>query len=264
MPGKYIVIGGGGKVALKFASSAVKQGSKVISVVRNDSHNDEITAVGAKPYILSLEDASVKDFVELFDKEKPDGVVFSAGAGGKGGEERTKAVDYEGALKVFDALESSNTHRIVMVSAADLRGMFQEHSQNACEPSHKSYYLDPSNGYPSYYNEASRQLSDRMYKAIPTYMKWKREADLDLHRRKALQYTIIRPGGLVDEPTNGKCELGTPQLGRVPRETVGEVLLAVMENKSTYGMVLDLMEGDMEITKAVENAVEKGLSSWHD
>lgn len=54
MPGKYIVIGGGGKVgrvspgtelgadvspqvALKFASSAVKQGSKVISVVRNDS-----------------------------------------------------------------------------------------------------------------------------------------------------------------------------------------------------------------------------------
>ena len=27
-----------------------------------------------------------------------------------------------GALKIFDALESSNTHRIVMVSAADLRG----------------------------------------------------------------------------------------------------------------------------------------------
>lgn len=75
-----------------------------------------------------------------------------------------------------------------------------------------------------------------MYKAIPTCeydqnssgsslfphsyhpstdMKWKREADLDLHRRKALQYTIIRPGGLVDEPTNGKCELGTPQLGKV-------------------------------------------------
>ncbi|KAJ9101240.1 hypothetical protein QFC21_003459 [Naganishia friedmannii] len=251
MPGKYIVIGGGGKVALKFASSAVKQGSKVISVVRNDSHNDEITAVGAKPYILSLEDASVKDLVELFDKEKPDGVVLSAGAGGKGGEERTKAVDYEGALKVFDALESSNTHRIVMVSAADLR--------------------DTSKGYPSYYNDASRlkrnPLATSLAKASiirATDLKWKREADLDLHRRKALQYTIIRPGGLVDEPTNGKCELGTPQLGRVPRETVGEVLLAVMENKNTYGMVLDLMEGDMEITKAVENAVEKELSSWHD
>ena len=102
--------------------------------------NDEIAKTGATPYVLSLEDASVKDFAELFDKEQPDGVVFSAGAGGKGGEERTKAVDYEGmsmssdagkvvrsypwigALKIFDALESSNTHRIVMVSAADLRG----------------------------------------------------------------------------------------------------------------------------------------------
>ncbi|GHJ89356.1 hypothetical protein NliqN6_5758 [Naganishia liquefaciens] len=244
MPGKYIVIGGGGKVALNFASSAVKQGSKVISVVRNDSHNDEIAKTGATPHVLSLEDASVKDFAELFDKEKPDGVVFSAGAGGKGGEERTKAVDYEGALKIFDALESSNTHRIVMVSAADLR--------------------DTSKGYPPYYNDASKQLSDRMYKAIPVYMKYKRLADLDLHKRKALQYTIIRPGGLTDDATNGKCELGTPQLGRVPRETVGEVVLAVMENKGTYGMVLDLMEGDMEIGKAVEQAVEKGLSSWHD
>ena len=114
-------------------------------------------------------------------------------------------------------------------------------------------------------------------------MKYKRLADLDLHKRKALQYTIIRPGGLTDDATNGKCELGTPQLGRVvrllhtrfprrrslagypqPRETVGEVVLAVMENKGTYGMVLDLMEGDMEIGKAVEQAVEKGLSSWHD
>ncbi|KAJ9118659.1 hypothetical protein QFC22_003879 [Naganishia vaughanmartiniae] len=262
MPGKYIVIGGGGKVALKFASSAVKQGSKVISVVRNDSHNDEITAVGAKPYILSLEDASVKDFVELFDKEKPDGVVFSAGAGGKGGEERTKAVDYEGALKVFDALESSNTHRIVMVSAADLRarGILPTTTMHPVS----SAFSPPTRSKVNNPLVWTEQLSDRMYKAIPAYLKWKREADLDLHRRKALQYTIIRPGGLVDEPTNGKCELGTPQLGRVPRETVGEVLLAVMENKNTYGMVLDLMEGDMEINKAVENAVEKGLSSWHD
>lgn len=37
-----------------------------------------------------------------------------------------------------------------------------------------------------------------------------------------------------------------------------------MENKGTYGMVLDLMEGETEISAAVEQAVEKGLSSWHD
>jgi hypothetical protein len=42
----------------------------------------------------------VGDIIKLLDAEKPDGVVFSAGAGGKGGEERTKAVDYEGELSI--------------------------------------------------------------------------------------------------------------------------------------------------------------------
>jgi len=46
-------------------------------------------------------------------------------------------------------------------------------------------------------------------------MKYKRLADLDLYARKSLRFTIIRPGGLTDEGTNGKCELGRPQLGRV-------------------------------------------------
>lgn len=70
--------------------------ARMLIVVLIHHSNDEIAKAGATPYVLSLEDASVKDFAELFDKEKPDGVVFSAGAGGKGGEERTKAVDYEG------------------------------------------------------------------------------------------------------------------------------------------------------------------------
>lgn len=51
-------------------------------------------------------------------------MYFSAGAGGKGGEERTKKVDYEGALKVFDALERVDGRtkpRLILVSAIDVR-----------------------------------------------------------------------------------------------------------------------------------------------
>ena len=49
--------------------------------------------------------------------------MFSAGAGGKGGAERTKKVDYEGALKVFDAIEAvqTKTPRFILVSAIDVR-----------------------------------------------------------------------------------------------------------------------------------------------
>ena len=51
-------------------------------------------------------------------------MYFSAGAGGKGGEELTKKVDYEGALKVFDAIEGvegSVKPRLILVSALDVR-----------------------------------------------------------------------------------------------------------------------------------------------
>jgi hypothetical protein len=57
-----------------------------------------VDEAGAKAFVLSLEDDPVEKFAELF--EGYDVVYFSAGAGGKGGEERTRKVDYEGALKV--------------------------------------------------------------------------------------------------------------------------------------------------------------------
>lgn len=37
-----------------------------------------------------------------------------------------------------------------------------------------------------------------------------------------------------------------------------------MQNKGSYGQVWDLMEGTTPIDEAVEQAVESGVSSWHD
>ena len=77
--------------------------------------NDELERIGAQPSILSLEDASVGEIVKLLDAEKPDGVVFSAGAGGKGGEERTKAVDYEGELAQSRCLQPATSSEPIRV-----------------------------------------------------------------------------------------------------------------------------------------------------
>lgn len=71
--------------------------------------------------MLSLEDSPVSDFTKAFTGQ--DVVYFSAGAGARGGEERTKKVDYEGALKVFDAIEAVDgpKPRLILVSAVDIR-----------------------------------------------------------------------------------------------------------------------------------------------
>lgn len=48
-------------------------------------------------------------------------MVFAAGAGGKDGPERTRAVDYEGALKVYQACHDAKVPRIVIIGAVDVR-----------------------------------------------------------------------------------------------------------------------------------------------
>lgn len=102
------------------------------SIIRNPEHSAEIVEAGATPHVLSLEDDDVQVFADIFTGAHV--VYFSAGAGGKGGEARTKSVDYEGAIKVFDALErvaSEPKPRLILVSAVDLR--------------------DTSKGYPAHY-----------------------------------------------------------------------------------------------------------------
>lgn len=92
---------------------------------------------------FSLEDDTSSAFATHLRTLQADAVVFSAGAGGKGGLERTRKVDYEGALKVFDGMEEAGVSRILLVSATDLR--------------------DRSQPPPDWYSEADVQMSDRMW-----------------------------------------------------------------------------------------------------
>lgn len=81
----------------------------------------DLKSLGAQPEILSLESAPVTALTTLLTTHSPDIVVFSAGAGGKGDKSRTRAVDYDGAVKVYDAMESANVRRLVVVGAVDVR-----------------------------------------------------------------------------------------------------------------------------------------------
>ena len=94
---------------------------EVTSIIRNPAQAPDIEAINAIPHVLSLADAPVGDFTAVFTGT--DVVYFSAGAGGAGGEELTKKIDYEGAVKVFDALEGVQGAKplLILVSAIDVR-----------------------------------------------------------------------------------------------------------------------------------------------
>jgi uncharacterized protein YbjT (DUF2867 family) len=109
---------------------ASRANTKVLSIFRNPEHSDEVAATGATPLVLSLEDEPKEKFTEVF--KGTDVVYFSAGAGGKGAPERTRQVDYHGALKIFDAIElvDGPKPRLIMVSAIDVR------DRNTVKPPH--------------------------------------------------------------------------------------------------------------------------------
>ena len=153
MAKKIIIVGGHGNVsfsrglAVETVELNIKQVSlrlarllspshSVTSLIRNPDHQQDILDTSAKPLLLSLEDVSVPDLSKAFAGY--DVVYFSAGAGANGGEERTKKVDYEGAVKVFDAIEGTSgvKPRLILVSAVDIRDpeKIPAHYASFCSP----------------------------------------------------------------------------------------------------------------------------------
>ena len=111
---RIVMIGGHGKVALLAAPLLVEAGHEVVSLIRNPDQADDVVAVGATPLVLSVEEADVAELARAF--AGADAIVWSAGAGGKGGPERTDAVDRAAAIRSMEAAAVAGVRRYVMVS----------------------------------------------------------------------------------------------------------------------------------------------------
>lgn len=150
-----------------------------------------------------------------------DTVVFAAGAGPGSGAARKWTVDRDGALKLIEAAKKNGIRRYVMISAMG---------------------VDEPRG-------------DEVFQA---YSRAKAEADQAL-RESGLDWTIIRPGRLTDEPGRGRVALA-PSLpaGEVPRADVAAVLAEVLETPASTGHQLDLTTGDLTILEALRAAIGEG------
>jgi uncharacterized protein YbjT (DUF2867 family) len=144
-----------------------------------------------------------------------DAVVFAAGAGPGSGPERKRTVDYAGAVKLIEAAKKNAIDRYVIVSAISV--------------------------------DRPEEWSDQMR----PYYEAKRDADQAV-LESGLSYTIVRPGGLTDEPGTGLVKVGTDlERGEIPRHDVAATLLAVLETPNSIGKTFELVSGDTPIEEAV-------------
>lgn len=144
-----------------------------------------------------------------------DAVVFAAGAGPGSGPARKRTVDYGGAVKLAEGCIVKGIRRYVMVS-----------SIGSNRPETWSDQMRP-------YQEAKAEAD-----------KFVIEADLD--------YTIIRPGGLTDDPGTGKVQIAERvEYGSVTRDDVAAVIAECLVADNTIGKAFDLLNDGTPISEAV-------------
>jgi uncharacterized protein YbjT (DUF2867 family) len=144
-----------------------------------------------------------------------DAVVFAAGAGPGSGAERKRTVDYGGAVKLIEAAKAAGIARYVMIS-----------SIGADRPEQASGQMRP-------------------------YLQAKADADREL-QASGLDYTIVRPGRLTDEPGTGLVRAGTDVgYGEVSRDDVAATVAAVLREDGTIGKTFVLLAGETPIERAL-------------
>jgi uncharacterized protein YbjT (DUF2867 family) len=84
------------------------------------------------------------------------------------------------------------------------------------------------------------------------YLRAKGEAEDDL-RARDLDWLILRPGRLTDDPGTGLVTLAEPDVGRgeVTRDDVAAVLAALLDAPRVRRRVLDMVGGTTPIDEAV-------------
>ncbi len=145
-----------------------------------------------------------------------DAVIFSAGGGPGSGAEKKETVDRQGAVKLIEAAKAHGARRYVMVSA-----------MGAADPESGSEAMQP-------------------------YLFAKARADQALEE-SGLDYTIVRPGSLTDDPGNGTVE-AAPSLGKrgeIPREDTARTIVATLKAQNTYGKTFEVLSGDTPVEEAI-------------
>ena len=81
--------------------------------------------------------------------------------------------------------------------------------------------------------------------------------------RRGLDYTIVRPGGLSQDPATGKVAAGQVHLNNmIPREDVAAFVIECMKNEGTKGLAIDVVGGETPIRDAVAAVVKERVDTF--
>ncbi|TQN41376.1 putative NAD(P)-binding protein [Blastococcus colisei] len=223
---RIVLAGAHGQVARRLGRLLSARGDTVVGIIRNPDHATDVRADGMEPAVLDLESASVDEVASAVTGA--DAVVFAAGAGPGSGAARKDTVDRGAAVLLADAAVRAGVERYLLVSSMGV---------DSVADGRRPHGLDD---------------------VFLAYLQAKLAAEQDLLSRPALRTTVLRPGGLTDDPGTGRVTLGrSVDRGSIPRDDVAAVLVALLD-AGRDGAVLELVAGPTPIAQAVEESLSRG------
>jgi nucleoside-diphosphate-sugar epimerase len=216
---RIVIAGGHGKIALLLGRLLANRGDTAVGLIRDPGQRDDLRAAGMEPVVLDLENMDAAGVAAVL--ADADAAIFAAGAGPGSSIARKDTVDRAGAVLLADGCERAGVGRYLLIS---------------------------SMGVESVRDGAVPGGVDEVFLA---YLRAKLAAEDDI-RSRSLASTVLRPGGLTDEPATGRVRLAAHvESGRVSRADVAAVTLALLDEPLSAGLVLELVSGDTLIHEAV-------------
>lgn len=214
---KVLVAGANGNIGRLLIQYLSEAGHEPYGLVRKEEQKSHVAKLGGTPVLGNLED-DIGDAVKGMNA-----VIFAAGSGSGTGPDKTTDVDRDGAINLIKAAEKFSDKKFVMLSSIGA-----------------GTDLDSSKG--TEVDEGMRH-----------YLKMKTEADEYL-RRSELDYTIVRPGYLTDEPGTSKIKVAEKvEIESVPRADVAKTLIAAIEEPNVFHKAFEMVSGDTQIEEALKN-----------
>jgi nucleoside-diphosphate-sugar epimerase len=202
---RVVIAGGHGKIALELTRLLDERGDQVRSLIRNPDHAEAVRDAGALEAIVCDLEKSDDDRVAEAVGEA-DVIVFAAGAGPNSGPERKETMDYGGVVKLLTAAEHNEIPRFAVISSM---GADADHEGE---------------------------------ETFDVYLRAKGRAD-DAVRASGLDYLIVKPGGLTDDPPAGTVKAGkSVERGRIPRADVAAVIATLLRD-GTPARTIEVVAG---------------------
>lgn len=196
-------------------------GKRVIEILNNSKSFEPVAMIRDGEQKEVFDDMDVKWVLADLEKNVDhalkgiDKVIFAAGSGGSTGDDKTLAVDQEGAIKMINAAKKAKVKKFIMLS-----------SMGADDPS--------------------------QYKKLESYLSAKKKADEYLVE-SGLSYTIVRPGTLNDDLGLAKVKLAEKlnEKGEISRDDVAFILAMSLADPLVKNKTFEALEGDKPIKSSL-------------